>query len=332
MEAFGGVTGFNSTSVTVNNEGVDQSLAGYVDLDWNFIFQRPIDWTGVSYFPDEGNGDYESANNADATQYVFIYPVYSAENDLEAIANDVLDRFSMTRDGDFTPITVDGRDALAFDLSYEGQDNQQYVGRAFAVYDPDLELGLVFSSEGLDGKETTRIFSLLRDQTTFIDGRAVKAQDTGNWSYDYYTDNDTYPVRGDWMPGADGGLFWFYRPGDDQTSSTFAGITVLTDESDDARATLDKILDEEVAGMPNYFVMDSDTYYGENHTWEWSSFTHDGPNGEVISGRMYATLVDGVPYLWWFEAPASDFDQLMQDVFFVMLDGFKATPPKDTSS
>lgn len=323
IEAFGGATGFDSATVTVNNEGVDHSLAGSVDLDWNYITQRPADWTDFVYFPDDDGNGYETANNSDGTQRIYIYPVYEATGDLEAIANEVLGRYTVEFDGQFSPITVDGRDALEFTFTYDASDGVVFTGRAFAVYDPLKELGLVFASEGVEDAETERVFEILRDNTIWVDGQAVKDQDTGLWSYDIYTSNDTYPVREDWMPGAQDGLFWYYHPDNDPSNATFAAVTVLQDESDDAVDTRDDILAQEIEGLSGYNLELTDTYYAENHTWEWAEFTYEGPNGEAMTGRLYATTIGGRPYLWWFAAPGEEFEQTFKDVFTVMLDGFK---------
>jgi len=328
IEAFGGSTGFDSVMVTVNNSGVDSSLQGYVDLDWGFIFQRPVDWTSVVYFPD---GGYLATNNDDATQNIFVYSV-SDETDLEAIARAALDPFGGTMNEDFTPATLDGQEALAFSFTYETSDGAQFIGKALAVYNPDLELGFVFASEGTDEAETDRIFQLLQERVTFFDAQSVEAQDSGLWEIDIYTDNDRFPVRKDWLPGGEDGLWWYYHPGDDPSSTTFAAISVLIDPSDSAAQTLQEILDQEVAGLPNYQLVGTETYYGENHTWELANFTHDGPDGAPITGRLYATTSEaGVPYLLWFEAPSDAFDTLLKDVFFVMLDGFKIDPVDESA-
>jgi hypothetical protein len=321
IEAFGGATGFDSTTVTVDNSGVDSSLKGYVDLDWGIIFQRPTDWTDVNYFPD----GYLWTHNPARDQSIFVYSV-NDETDLEAIIRKALEPYTTTIDDTFTPITVDGQDALEFTQSYETKGGDQYTGKGFAVYLSDQELGLVFSSEGSDPAEMERIYQLLHDRLTFFDAQSVAAQDQGVWKTDHFTSADRYPVHSDWMPGAEGeDGWWYYHPGDDQTSTTFASVVVLTTESDDAKQILQDKLDSKMSEMPNYELTSTETYYGENNTWEMAAFTHDGPNGEPISGRLYVTTKDKIPYILWFEAPTDQFDGLLKDVFFVMLDGFRIT-------
>jgi hypothetical protein len=326
VEAFGGATGFDSVEVTVNNSGVEADRQGYIDLDWGFIFQRPADWSNVVYFPDD---QYLTTNSSTGTQNIYVYAV-DDETDLETIAQLALEPYSVTINDDFTATSVGDQDALTFTFSYETTEGTEGFAKAMVVYLDDVALGFVFSSEGADEAETERVFDLMQETLTFFDATAVNEQDQGQWEIDVYTDNDRYPVRKDWLPGANDGLWWYYHPGDDQTSTTFAAITVLTDVSDSAAQTLEEILDQEIEDKPNYELVNTETYYGENQTWESASFTHDGPNGEPITGRLYATVTeDGIPYLLWFEAPSEEFDQLLSDVFFVMLDGFKITAPSE---
>lgn len=319
VAALGGTTGFSSVPVTVNNDNVDAGLRGYVDDDWGFIFQRPADWFNVTYFPDS---DFLQTSNLDTTEYIFVYPVYEAQPDLQAIGQSVLDKFDMPLEGAFTPVSVGGQDALEFRFNYTN-DTGAFAGRAFAVYVDSLSLGLVFSAEAIDPARTEALYQLLLDHLTFFDAQAIKEQDTGLWTSDRYTEGDSYPVPRDWMPGAQAdGLFWVYRPGNAAAGSTLAGVTVLTDPSDSAAATLDQILAQEIEGKPGYALVGKETYYGQNHTWEYAQYTLE--NG-TVTGRLYATVQDGTPYLLMFEAPTAEFEAAFASVFTVMLDGFEVT-------
>jgi hypothetical protein len=331
IEAFGGATGFDSTTVTVNNSGVNTDLEGYIDSGWGFIFQRPAGWSRVSYFVD---GQYDQSGDPDGNQAVYVYGVYD-ETDLETIATQALEPYNVTLNDDFTPVTIADTDALSFTYTYTYESGGEGFGQAFVLYNESKSVGLVFASEGRDESETARIYDILRDNLTFFDSDAVKAQDQGLWESDYLTTaaRETYPVRKDWLPGAETNGWWYYRPGDDPTSTTFAALTVMKDLSDDVPDVLHNILDTEIGLLPNYELIGTETYYGENNTWEMASFTHDGADGEPIIGRLYATTSPGgKPYLLWFEAPSEEFDALLKDVFYVMLDGFeiKAEPEAES--
>jgi Clostripain family/Bacterial pre-peptidase C-terminal domain len=322
--ALGGETGFSSVPITVNNDAQDATLRGYVDDDWGFTFQHPAEWFNVTYFPDS---DFLQTSNLDANEYIFVYPVYDMETfDLQAISQSVLDKFDLTVDGGFTPINVAGEEALQFSFSYSN-DSGTFASRAFAVYIDSLSLGLVFSAESIDAARTDQLYQLLLDSLTFFDAQAVKDQDRGMWTSDAYTDNDSYPVPNDWMPGAESdGLFWIYRPGNATAGSTVAGVTVLTDLSESAAATLDTILAQEIEGKAGYALVGKDTYYSQNHNWEYAQYTLEGG---TITGRLYVTVVEGKPYLLMFEAPTAEFEATFADVFTVMLDGFEVTVPTE---
>jgi hypothetical protein len=324
VEAFGGVTGFNSTTVTVNNEGVDTSMRGYFDDDWGFKFQRPADWTSVDYYPD---GPYLMTANPDVDRLIFVYPAYDVtEPDLQFIANDYLNAYGYSAESDFTLITVKGMDALEFTYSFEGSSGT-FTGRAFALYLDGPGHGFVFSAEALDPAAADEVYASLQDTLEFFDAQALQDQDTGAWERDLFTDNDRYPVPRDWMPGGDENGWWTYRPGNDGDSLTLAAITPWVETTSTAAEVRDDVLSQEFEIRVGYTLTSTDTYYGENHTWEYAEYTAEGANGVPVTGRLYVTLVGEKPYTWWFEAPADAFTDTFNATFSVMLDGFKADVP-----
>ncbi|MBZ0279105.1 MAG: pre-peptidase C-terminal domain-containing protein [Anaerolineae bacterium] len=320
VEAAGGTTGFNSATITVNNDGVDTSLRGYADDDWGFIFQRPADWFGVNYFPES---EFLQTSDTDSTEFMFVYPVYETEDDLKGIANDVLSRYDVEFDGKFTPITVADKEAVEFEFTYGNDETGIYTSRAFAVYIDYLELGLVFSSEALDPANTESNYALLRDTMQFFNATEVEAEDAGFWTADIYTENTRYPVPENWMPGYENGLWWYYTPENAEDSAVFAAATVLNTMDEDAPEVLDLVLEEEIESFDNYELISKETYYGEQHTWETALFTHEGPNGEEVTGAVYVTVMDEIPYVLWFEAPSDEFADTFRNIFTVMLDGYK---------
>jgi len=318
VEAVGGTTGFASTTVRVNNDDVDVTLRGYVDDDWGFIMQRPEDWFSVSYFPD---ADFLQTSDLDATEYIFVYPVYDTENDLQAIAEATLGRYDLAVEGKYKAIKVDGKDALEFNFSYTN-DTGTFISRAFAIYVDYLNLGLVFSSEALDPANTDANYQLLVDQLTFFNAEEVDARDTGTWTRDTYTDASRYPVPEEWMPGAEDGLFWYYHPNDDPSDPVTAAVTVLTNRGQDAPEILDILIEQELVVKKGYSQETTETYYGELNTWESVTYTYNGQGGQ-IRGQMYVTVKDDIPYVLLFEAPTEAYAENFRQFFTIMLDGFK---------
>lgn len=314
VEAFGGATGFDSTTITVNNDSANADLRGYVDLDWGFQFQFPADWFDVTYFPEQ---DWEQTTNFDETAYLFVYPVYEAQPDLQTIATDVLSRYEVTFDGVFTPITVAGQDALEFTFTY----GEGFTARAFVVYQADLQLGLVFSAETTDGT-TDSLYQTVLDTIQFFDNIAVLNQDTGVWEDDFISEETDFPVIGTWLDGFDVGGWRTYTPNADPNSQTFAKIMKTT--GTDASTLLDSTLAQNVATQPDYQLVSTETYYGESYTWETATFSYT-LNGQLIQGRMHVTInpADGSAYILWFEAPDAEARATFEDIFEPMLDGFE---------
>ncbi len=330
IESVGGTTGFSSVRVSVNNDNVNSDLRGYVDNDWGFNFQRPDGWFSVDYFPEQ---NFLQTGSRDNKQYMFVYPGDDDVSDLKKIAQSVLDKFSLDSNGKFKKITVDGKDALEFTFSYTN-DEGDYFGRAFAIYQDDLQFGLVFSSEAMNETDMDNNYQLFLDDLTFFNATEIKAKDTGTWSRDHFTDETHYPVPTTWMPGGEDikdANWWFYHPNDDNTDATFAGVLVYKESEDDADTWLTDVLDEYIADKKGYILDNEDTYYGEQNTWRFASFTHRGDNGEDITGRVYVTIKNNIPYVMWFEAPADKFLEVFNTTFTIMLDGFKIDDPPSTS-
>jgi Clostripain family/Bacterial pre-peptidase C-terminal domain len=328
IEAVGGITGFGSTTVAVNNDDAEAALRGYVDDDWGFVMQRPTAWFDVTYFPDPG---FLQTSKRDETEYLFVYPVASTDGDLSAAVNTFLDDYNLTFDGGETDITVDNETALEFRFSYTN-DTGDFLGRAFAVYRPDNELVLIFSSEATSEESADTNYQLVLDYLFFFDAQSIKDADTGVWTRDSISDIARYPVRENWMPGAEEGVWWKYRPDDKADSTTFAGVLYMDFVTLDSKGLMDFLLQPEIPSKPNFVAQGQETYYGEKETWEALYFTHEGPNGEAITGRLYTTVKEGVPYALWFEAPTEEFNLLFRDVFTIMLDGFTIDSTAETTA
>lgn len=319
IEAFGGATGFNSTQVTVNNDGVNPATVGYLDTDWGFLIQRPDDFSSMDYFAD---GPFlQSSKNGE--EYLFVYPVFEVEDedDLESIARQALDPFGTEYDRRFVEETYGDKDGLEFTYSYANNDGDEYAGRGFVIYLEDLELGLVFASEALDEDRTDELFEIMMTDIVFFDPATWDEGDTGRWQGDFYDDDTRYSVPSTWMPGGereDTGRIWFYAPDDDASSPIFAAVTAYPDREDSAEDLRDAFIEEYVEDQRGYEVVDTETYYGENETWEVTTYRRDG-----FVGRVYASIGENdTGYVWWFEAPEDEFNDLFDTTFRIMVDSF----------
>lgn len=319
IEAFGGATGFNSTRVTVNNDGVNPETVGYLDTDWGFLVQRPDDFSAMDYFPD---GPFLQASK-NGEEYLFVYPVFEVDDpeDLESIARQALDPFGTEYDRRFEEATYGDKDGLEFTYTYTNGDDDEFAGRGFVIYLEDLELGLVFASEALDEDRTDELFELMLNDVVFFDPAAWDEGDTGRWQRDTYDADTRYSVPTTWMPGGereDTGSIWFYSPDDDSSSPIFAAVTAYPDREDTAEDLRDAFIETYVEDLRGFEVVDSETYYGENETWEVTTYRRNG-----FVGRVYTSIGENdTGYVWWFEAPEDEFNDLFDTTFRVMVDSF----------
>lgn len=320
VEAFGGLTGFDATDVTVNNDAIDQTLRGYIDFDWGFKIVHPADWFDVSYFP---NRDWLQTSNSESTEYIFVYPDYDATSaDLEAIINRTAEKYNLNINSGFTPITVGGLPALEFTHNYTIESGTPFNGRAFAVYLDQLQLGLVFSAEVQEGLDYEYFYTLLTQETTFFDISAVLAQDVGVWATERYGDNIVFSAPKDWIYTE--GDFWnFYSPDEwNEQGVVYRAAAYTAVEGTDATAVMKDLLANDIIPFsPNYQEVGRETYYGEKYTWETTLYRYDGDIGPVL-GRINVMVLDGTAYALWFEAPEAEAADLTRNVFDVMLDGF----------
>jgi hypothetical protein len=309
IEAFGGTTGFASTAVTVNNDTINPGLTGYVDDDWGFRLTHPTGWFSMSYFPDSG---LLQAGNLEATEYVFVYPHYNSP-DLQVIAQDVLDDFSMVSVGQFTPVTIGGRNALQFDLTYTN-DAGTWNGRAFATYREDLELGLVFSAETLNGQNLDQIYEALSSNLEWFDIISVRDQDTGIWQYTFVGESDEVrlPVPRAWLPGEQGGIWTFFAPAE---NTNVAAVAII--DGTDANTTLNDLMNQFVANQAGFQLQGTETYFAENAQWAVALYEASG-----IAGRMHVTISNNRAYALWVEAPIGEAQNVTRRLFDPMLDGF----------
>ncbi|MBI1277913.1 MAG: hypothetical protein GC179_07275 [Anaerolineaceae bacterium] len=327
IESVGGTTGFSSAKVNVNNDNVDTSLRGYVDNDWGLMFQRPVGWFDVDYFPEQ---NFLQTGSRDNKQYMFVYPGDNDVTDLKKIAQGVIDKFSLESNGKFKKITVDGREGQEFTYTYTN-DAGKYFGRAVAVYQDDLQFGLVFASEAMSKADMDANYQLLLDHLTLFNATEVKSKDTGVWSSDHFTDETHYPVATTWMPGGEDvkdSNWWYYHPNDDKNDPTFAAVEVYGESEDDTATWVDDIVSDKVSEKDGFKLVDTDTYYGEKNEWAYQTFTYNNDDGEEITGRVYVTIKNKIPYALWFEAPTTQFKEVFVSTFTIMLDGFRIDDPK----
>ncbi len=316
VQGFDGSIGFNSTAVSVNHDGLDLSLQGYVDDEWGFILRYPADWSGIIYYPDQG---WESANDPTGRQYTYIYPVSPSSTDPVVIAQEAMAQYGVDVNlASLQPIAVSGRAGVSFTYEW-ATGSTVFSGHAFAYYEPSLELGFVIAAETTDGSDPTPIFEILRNGITFFDPVELSSHDAGKWTYDTHNDDASFPILEDWSPGYTADDWSIYYEDGIQGRGTYIAITErpATSTSD----ILGDLMVEYFGNDPTIQTERQNTYYGEENTWDYVIFHGQDENGTPITGGIYATMKNGNAYVVWFQAPDSAISQLA-NAFFVSIDGF----------
>lgn len=311
VQGFTGEAGFNTVDVRVDNDRVDLGLRGFLDMDWGFNLIYPFDYYDLTYYPSMG---WEESTNDDASELIYVYPVYEAADDLAAIATEALGQYGVDVDtASFTPTTIDILDALEFTYSFEN-DNGPYNGRAFAVYRPELSMGFVFAFEALEGRDLGKMYELLRDNITFFDAVAVNAADQGIWEREYGP-TAYYPVLGDWQANMQDKDGWRLFPSSDRS----AFIAVNEQPGEQASSILGSLLLEYVPDS-DFEQLSRDTYYGEINTWQ-SAFYRRFQGATPLVGGMFVTVVEGTAHTVWFELPEADVESLI-GALYTTIDGY----------
>ncbi|MFW5748522.1 MAG: clostripain-related cysteine peptidase [Chloroflexota bacterium] len=123
-----------------------------------FGLALPSGWSDMTY-----DADYDWYNSFDPTGStgIYIYYVDAADSQPEAIASLLIEEiYSATIISDFETLTVDGLDAVAFDLTWEAT-----MGRALAVNYNGL--GLVISVESFTNADVSALFEAVQQSLTF---------------------------------------------------------------------------------------------------------------------------------------------------------------------
>lgn len=319
IQNYAGETGFNGATVEVDNDNIDEAYAGYLDLDWGFNLLYPSDWGRLTWYADLG---FERTTNADGTEQIYVYPVLPTSIDLATIARQGLERYDIVADEEsFRFITVDGRDVLEFTYQWQHDTLGPFNGRAFAIYNDEVDLGFIFAAETVEDIDTMPLYELLRDNVRFFSVTDLQAADEGSWAGESL-DAAFYPIYIPWTPGItrDDGWRLYYEDGDPFNSSYIA-TAQRPSEGQSASEVLEAVMAEYVTDSAGYQLTAQDNYYGEINTWLAAAYQRMNENGEEVLGRFYVSIDGETAHIVRMEAPEETFSDLI-NIFFVTLDGY----------
>ncbi|MBN1565200.1 MAG: hypothetical protein JXA10_15250, partial [Anaerolineae bacterium] len=346
MTAFGGTTGFTSTTVTVNNDEVDQNLLGALWTNFYFSLVQPADWSRLNRPPDGSLWMYSTNDTGTEGIYViFIMGLPAGMTGTYDELGQIADIFETNNGVPLTnraAIEVNGIPALDAAYSYETEAGIVQA-RGFVVFNPWLGskgVGMLVAGEALEGAgDLDATYTLLTNHFTLIDKLLLTETDIRDWSTNeelLLNDQTRYPVRLSWLPGFAVGDWLHYAPYANETSSTFAAMQHVVGATD-AAALLDQLrTDAIMVGAANFTVTDERITYGQNYGWDVQNVIYRGGghtwhailytaerDDQPVMGRLYVTIYNGDGYAVWFETPDDDnAPEMFRNTFEPMLDGF----------
>lgn len=341
VNSFGGTTGYTSVTVNVNNDGLNADLRAGLRTDAGFIITRPKDWGFLSIATDIWIGYYRSSStdgNSNISAYFSLAP--DASTNVASIPTETLmSYFGITWDGVYTETTIGGAPAIEFDFAYEDPVGGRGTinAKAFAIFNPNLGLGMVFTSELVNGatgdiqgaydqlKANLRLFS------------PAEIVNTGVWDDSRFTNRKffaegvRYPMLLNWGQATDGIWRRYAIAADnpetedvveaDLTSPTFVAFTKI-----DAPASADAVLNDLVAQYAQtgegFTRVATRTLNTPTLSWQATLYTVNR-NGTTVAGRIYVTIpIEGGPaYAAWVETP--DGTDAYANTLEWMIDGFQ---------
>lgn len=322
VETFGGTTGFDEVQVEVNTDTVYYDVSGYTELDWGFNFLYVDTWMPPVFYEDE----YESyiySFNEDETADLVVLLFETDSTDPEDIAWEFLDSdWTIDYYDELFPLVVGGVDGVEFEFDYENDFGDVVPASGFAVYNPHTELPLIFFIAGdYDDADAQEAWELLLDHTTFF-----FVEDTRQWTTDYVTLYDYFPVLNAWFEGAVETMDGFRYMPPDGTEDVWADVGLFDVAGDDLATIHEQAVGER---LPAAFVIDETRpYQAERYAWVVTLY-HGTRADRDITGRLYTTLTgDGAVVVMQFEAPTDQAPRFFADVFELMVDGFNYTVPE----
>lgn len=318
VRAFGGVSGFDTVQIDVDNDEPLTNSIGYADINLGINFQRPAGWTPVI---DQGN--WLTTTSPDENAIISVYYFRSLDNVFQ-IKNDVQERYGIDQVYYSTLYRDKGDLALLFDIGYQLDDGSTWSGRAVAFHRETAlgGRGLVFTLDTRDGSaieaEREALFNDLLESINFFDAEQLASLDTSQWEYAFVNRRIPYPVRTRWVSTIEGD--WTVHRPPVGNAGRLAAIALI--DGTDPLVALDRLLAQ--YGIPQSSATYRQ-YNGEYHDFETAQYTINR-DGITVIGRLYVADINNRLYAMRFETPNNaTADEVFRYTFEPMLDGL--APP-----
>lgn len=330
VTAFGGVSGFDSVRITVDNSQIDESTRGFTEANLGINFQIPATWSPVAEL-----GNLLNSINAEGDTVLNIYH-FSAEDNVFDITREVQDRYALNLTRSAEGIGKEGKLGLTFDYEYFTEDSTRWQGRA-AVFYHDTTLGgrgIVFALETKRDDANTILntqYAALFNTLTFFDASGLKATSTEAWTYQFFEGRIPYPVLRDWVV-VDASPWTQYVPPNSRDPLTQISIRRLA--GNDPEAALEAVTDEWIARG----LLETRVYNAEHHTWQVASYAtlRTGLDRDQrlystdVVGRIYVTEINNQIYAIAVETPDNEqAPEIFRTIYEPLIDGFAPPTTQD---
>jgi hypothetical protein len=316
-ENVAGANNISEAIINVNNDGLDQNYRGYTDLTYGVNFRYPASWIRPRFTPD---GQRLFTADLTTNTVLSLYPytdVSSAEETDAAIRNSWNDLPDLQIQQQRS-VEINSLPAYVTDYTYSYNGDPR-VGAVIAIYVPDQHVGYAFD---LDAPASAvgpaqEALQALVDSINFFQPQQVSGQSA--WQTVTAADGQvSFPVPSNWTK-EEKDNWTLYGPVGNKAIFVGLGNAPTSGKSNEELAN--DWLSQLQSGVQNLQVLASEPFYIGGLEWHVVVFTYDGT--VKIGGAFFTTSnVGGQDYVFWLEAPDSDFDKLYADTFSVIIGGF----------
>lgn len=330
----GGITNFNSTAVSVDNNDVDPAWRLQLRSDFGFGLATPSDFGSLSSISvDALFRHQQSINDAETiTQNAFLGFFPGEPVDLRTGLDAIAERYNMTVDEGRSLLTLNsGKTALEFTYTRSNIGGESIPGRGLIslARGNGVNIAIVLATETLDGDIAARdeIFALNRIGSNIFDFGPIERQSTRSWASISPQFSSipgvSYPLLRSLFVNERDGIWFRHGTGRDINGEDQAYVAVLEGETADPDALLDRLLDTEISvRRDNINELDRSFYPGVFHSWDAVIFEAER-DGDPVLGRLYVTYANDNAYIVWVEAARNgDADDIFRRVLEPIIDGF----------
>lgn len=173
VEDIAGNLYIDSTTIEVDNEGLDINYRGYTDVTFGMNFLYPWEWPSPTYVVNDDGSAQTVINDPDESIYIYVTtPEAESSEDMVDFAYFYLDQIE---DVSYDPadeeiVTIWGYDGSIIPYSYPGEEETQ-VGLLLAIYVPDLETGFLVDLDAPESlnEEATAAFDVMVGSMNFFE-------------------------------------------------------------------------------------------------------------------------------------------------------------------